>query len=67
MKTVIDEENKALRLAADEFAKYWKLVTGRELPDESNAVAYFKIDPSLDAAHDEYRIRSVADGVEFTG
>ena len=67
MKTVIEGETKALRLAADEFAKYWKLVTGHELLDESNAVAYFKIDPALDAAHDEYLIRSVADGVEFEG
>ncbi len=67
MKTVVDGENKAMRLAADEFAKYWKLVTGREPPDESDAVAHFKIDSSLDAAHDEYLVRSVADGVEFTG
>ncbi len=57
----------AVRLAAAEFAKYWKLVTGRDLPDEPQSVASFKVDPALDAAHDEYRIRSVADGVEFIG
>ncbi|MBQ6924093.1 MAG: hypothetical protein IJQ73_05585, partial [Kiritimatiellae bacterium] len=58
---------KAVGLAADEFAKYWKLVTGRDFAEETNAVAHFGIDPALDAAHDEYRIRSVADGVEFIG
>ena len=58
---------KAVGLAADEFAKYWKLVTGRDFTEEADAVAYFKIDSALDAAHDEYLIRSVADGVEFTG
>ena len=58
---------KAVALAADEFAKYWKLVTGRNFAEETDAVASFKIDPALDAAHDEYRIRSVADGVEFAG
>ncbi len=67
MKTVIEGETKVLRLAAGEFAKYWKLVTGREIPTESDVVAYFKIDPALDAAHDEYIIRSVTDGVEFVG
>ena len=58
---------KAVGLAADEFAKYWKLVTGRDFAEETDAVAYFEIDPALDAAHDEYQIRSVADGVEFAG
>ncbi len=58
---------KAVGLAADEFAKYWKLVTGRDFAEEADAVAYFKIDSTLDAAHDEYRIQSIADGVEFTG
>ena len=50
---------KAVGLAADEFAKYWKLVTGRDWAEESDAVAYFKVDSALDTAHDEYLIRSV--------
>ncbi len=64
---LVGDQPLAVQLASDEFAKYWKLVTGRDLPDESKTVVYFKIDSSLDATHDEYIIRSVADGVEFTG
>lgn len=58
---------KAVALAAEEFARYWKQVTGRAFAEEADAVAHFEIDPALDAAHDEYRIRSVADGVAFAG
>lgn len=38
---------KAAALAADEFAKYWKLVTGRDFAEETNAVAHFGIDPAF--------------------
>ena len=58
---------RAVALAADEFKKYWRLATGRELPDESPRGIRFGIDPSLDAAHDEYRILSTDDGLEIAG
>ncbi|MBO7721683.1 MAG: C69 family dipeptidase [Kiritimatiellae bacterium] len=60
---------KAVRIAADEFASLWRRVTGRALPTNgvSAAAAEFAVDASLDAAHDEYRILSTADGVRFTG
>ncbi len=62
-----EQSPEAVRLAAGEFSKYWRLATGRDLPDESPARALFRIDPALDAAHDEYRIRSLPDGIEFAG
>ena len=49
-------------VAKREFAKYVKMITGREAP-----VARFAVDPSLDAAHDEYRIVSEGNSVAFLG
>ncbi len=58
---------RALALAAVEFKKYWRLSTGRELPEASPVEVHLGIDPSLDAAHDEYRIRSTDKGLEIAG
>ena len=58
---------KAVALAADEFKKYWRLSTGRELPEDSTAEVRLCIDPSLDAAHDEYRILAFDGGLEIAG
>ena len=59
---------KTVKIASEEFAKYWKQVTDRALPtDDFAPKAEFTVDPSLDAAHDEYRIVSTKEGVRFVG
>ena len=58
--------NAAFR-AAGELGKYWKLVTGRDLPAHSPCKIIIGADASLDAALDEYRIVSVANGVSISG
>lgn len=59
--------SKAVVAAAGEFRKYWKAVTGRSVADKSSVRVAFRVDPSLDGVHDEYRIVSDARGVVFTG
>ena len=49
-------------VAAAEYAKYCRAITGREPP-----VARFAVDETLDAKYDEYRIMSEGDGVAFLG
>ena len=54
----------AASVASAEFSKYWREITGGPPPA---GAASFAVDPSLDAAHDEYRIVSEGAGVRFTG
>ena len=49
-------------VAAAEYAKYCRAISGREPP-----VARFAVDETLDAKYDEYRIMSEGDGVAFLG
>ena len=53
---------KAAVLAAAEFEKYARQLTGQPAPK-----AAYAIDPTLDAAHDEYRVVSEGEGLRFVG
>ena len=65
--TVAPGAPKAVALAADEFGKYWREVTGRPVAAESGTRVSLEVDPALDAAHDEYRILSDAKGLRIIG
>lgn len=63
-----DGSPKAVKIAAEEFAKYWREVTGRSLATNGAAISVeFAVDPLLDGAHDEYRLISSANGLRLVG